>query len=76
VSIGYNPESKTMSNDSNTDGGVEPMDERQGAIACPKCGSADIKDGVCTERPNDTHDYGCRNCRFVWDISDSRRQQR
>lgn len=38
-------------------------------VRCPNCGSDDIKEGVCTENPNDTHDYGCEMCGIVWNTS-------
>ena len=37
-----------------------------GSVACPNCGGVDLKDGAAVENGK-TFDYGCRNCRTVFD---------
>jgi transposase-like protein len=35
---------------------------------CPRCESTNIETEIKTDIPGDTtHDYGCKDCLYIWD---------
>ena len=45
---------------------LDVSDTGESDTACPNCGGVDVKDGAAVE-DGKTFDYGCRNCRTVFD---------
>ena len=45
---------------------LDVSDTGESDTACPNCGGVDLKDGAAVE-DGKTFDYGCRNCRTVFD---------